>query len=185
MFYSLKGYIDRITADYIVLDVHDVCYQINVSHPEDFAPDQLVRVYTYYVVREDEQYLVGFLSEEEKDIFTSLISVKGIGPRTAINALSKTRPNDLKTAIMTANVSYLKKLPGIGAKAAAQIVLDLKGHLEVNDTDAPGLTNDALDAKEALKGLGFKASQIDNAFQKIDLSKDATTIIREALKVLG
>ena len=90
----------------------------------------------------------------------------------------------MKTAILTSNVSFLKKLPGIGAKAAAQIILDLKGEVQVNDPKELGLSNDALDAKEGLKALGFKASQIDEAFKKIDLTKDSSTIIRDALKVL-
>ena len=118
MFYSLKGYVDVVKSDYIVLDVHDVCYQITVSHPSDYKVDELVRVFTYQVVREDEQYLVGFKSIEEKEIFMSLISVKGIGPRTAINALSQTTPNQIIDAIRNSNVVFLKKLPGIGAKAA-------------------------------------------------------------------
>ena len=184
IFYSLKGYIDTIKENYIVIDVHDVCYQLLVSHSEDYKIDELVRVYTYQVIREDEQFLVGFLTLEEKEIFENLISVKGIGPRTAINALSQTRPTELKTAILTSNVSYLKKLPGIGAKAAAQIILDLKGEVQVNDSKELGLSNDALDAKEGLKALGFKVSQIDEAFKKIDLTKDSSTIIRDALKVL-
>ena len=184
MFYSLKGYIDTIKPNYIVIDVHDVCYQLLVSHSEDYKIDELVRIYTYQVIREDEQFLVGFLTLEEKEIFENLISVKGIGPRTAINALSQTRPTELKTAILTSNVSFLKKLPGIGAKAAAQIILDLKGEVQVNDSKELGLSNDALDAKEGLKALGFKANQIDEAFKKIDLTKDSSTIIRDALKVL-
>ena len=90
----------------------------------------------------------------------------------------------MKTAILTSNVSFLKKLPGIGAKAAAQIILDLKGEVQVNDSKELGLSNDALDAKEGLKALGFKANQIDEAFKKIDLTKDSSIIIRDALKVL-
>lgn len=185
MFYSLKGYIDNITPDYIVVDVHDICFQVIVSHPEDFHVNELVCIYTYQVIREDEQYLVGFLSLEEKNIFIKLISVKGIGPRTAINALSQTRPDMLKNAIATSNVSYLKKLPGIGAKAAAQIILDLKGEIQLADTKNSQLSEQALDAKEALKSLGFKASQIDEAFHKIDVSKDTASIIQEALKIMG
>lgn len=184
MFFSLKGYVDLIKADYIVLDVHDVSYQITVSHPEEFVNDELVKVYTHYVVREDEQYLVGFKTLEEKEIFMSLISVKGIGPRTAIGALSKTSPVAIKEAIKNSNVTYLKKLPGIGAKAAAQIILDLKGEVSLEDEDNLGLTPQALDAKDALKNLGFKVSQIEDAFRKININQDSAIIIRDALKIL-
>lgn len=185
MFYALKGYVDLIKSDYIVLDVHDVSYQLSVAHPEEYALDELVKVYTYYVVREDEQYLVGFNDLEEKEIFLRLISVKGIGPRTAINALSKTTPTQLKEAIRGSNVAYLKKLPGIGAKAAAQIILDLKGEVSLEDAHDIGMTAQALDAKEALKSLGFKVTQIDEAFRKLNLDQDTSTIIRDALQILG
>lgn len=185
MFYSLKGYVDVIKSDYIVLDVHDVCYQITVSHPSDYKVDELVRVFIYQVVREDEQYLVGFKSMEEKEIFMSLISVKGIGPRTAINALSQTTPNQIIDAIRNSNVVFLKKLPGIGAKAAAQIILDLKGEVLLVDSDEIGLTSQAIDAKEALKNLGFKNTQIDEAFKKININQETSQIIRDALALMG
>lgn len=185
MFYSLKGYVDVIKSDYIVLDVHDVCYQITVSHPSDYKVDELVRVFIYQVVREDEQYLVGFKSMEEKEIFMSLISVKGIGPRTAINALSQTTPNQIIDAIRNSNVVFLKKLPGIGAKAAAQIILDLKGEVSLVDSDEIGLTSQAIDAKEALKNLGFKNAQIDEAFKKININQETSQIIRDALALMG
>ena len=185
MFYSLKGYVDVVKSDYIVLDVHDVCYQITVSHPSDYKVDELVRVFTYQVVREDEQYLVGFKSIEEKEIFMSLISVKGIGPRTAINALSQTTPNQIIDAIRNSNVVFLKKLPGIGAKAAAQIILDLKGEVSLVDSGELGLTSQAIDAKEALKNLGFKNAQIDEAFKKININQETSQIIRDALALMG
>lgn len=185
MFYSLKGYVDVVKSDYIVLDVHDVCYQITVSHPSDYKVDELVRVFTYQVVREDEQYLVGFKSMEEKEIFMSLISVKGIGPRTAINALSQTTPNQIIDAIRNSNVVFLKKLPGIGAKAAAQIILDLKGEVSLVDSGEIGLTSQAIDAKEALKNLGFKNAQIDEAFKKININQETSQIIRDALALMG
>lgn len=185
MFYSLKGYVDVVKSDYIVLDVHDVCYQITVSHPSDYKVDELVRVFTYQVVREDEQYLVGFKSIEEKEIFMSLISVKGIGPRTAINALSQTTPNQIIDAIRNSNVVFLKKLPGIGAKAAAQIILDLKGEVSLVDSEELGLTSQAIDAKEALKNLGFKNAQIDEAFKKININQETSQIIRDALAIMG
>ncbi len=185
MFYSLKGYVDVVKSDYIVLDVHDVCYQITVSHPSAYKVDELVRVFTYQVVREDEQYLVGFKSIEEKEIFMSLISVKGIGPRTAINALSQTTPNQIIDAIRNSNVVFLKKLPGIGAKAAAQIILDLKGEVSLIDSEELGLTSQAIDAKEALKNLGFKNAQIDEAFKKININQETSQIIRDALALMG
>ena len=129
MIYSLKGRVLLVDGDTVVIDVHDVGYQVLVSHVNDYEIGQEVFLYTYNVVREDEQYLVGFSSLDEKKVFLALIKVKGLGPKTVINALSSTTPNDVKNAIAANNVAYLKKLPGIGAKAASQIILDLKGEL--------------------------------------------------------
>ena len=189
MFYSLKGYIDTIKENYIVIDVHDVCYQLLVSHSEDYKIDELVRVYTYQVIREDEQFLVGFLTIEEKEIFENLISVKGIGPRTAINALSQTRPTDLKTAILTSNVSYLKKLPGIGAKAAAQIILDLKGSLKQSSLSSieskTKFNKEQEDAISVLKSLGFKGKDIEDILNKLPEVLSASEYVNEVLKRLG
>ena len=136
-----------------------------------------VLVYTYNVVREDEQYLVGFTSLEEKSVFLSLIKVKGLGPRTAINALSSTTPNDVINAIASNNVAYLKKLPGIGAKAAAQIILDLKGQLTGGTKGDPGVYEEVYDA---LKGLGFKGAAIDRVLATIN-EPDATA--EQVLKI--
>ena len=113
MIYFLRGKVSLIDGDTLVVDVRDVGYQVLVSHVNDYEIGQEVLIYTYNVVREDEQYLVGFSSLEEKSVFLSLIKVKGLGPKSAIGALSSTTPNDVINAIASNNVAYLKKLPGI------------------------------------------------------------------------
>ena len=129
MIYFLKGKVALINEDSVVIDVRDVGYQILVSHIDQYVVGEEVLIYTYNVVREDDNYLVGFKSIEEKNVFLSLIKVKGLGPKTVINALSATTPDEVINAIASNNVAFLKKLPGLGAKAAGQIILDLKGEL--------------------------------------------------------
>ena len=129
MIYFLRGKVALKDKDTLVIDVRDVGYQVLVSHIDDYEIGQEVFVYTYNVVREDEQYLVASNTLEEKSVFLSLIKVKGLGPKTVIGALSATSPDQVVAAIASNNVAYLKKLPGIGAKAAGQIILDLKGEL--------------------------------------------------------
>lgn len=165
MIYFLRGKVASIDGDTVIVDVNNVGYQVLVSHIDDYPIGEEVLIYTYNVVREDEQYLVGFLSLEEKSVFLSLIKVKGLGPRTAINALSQTTPNDVVNAIASNNVAYLKKLPGIGAKAAAQIILDLKGQLTGGEKGNPGVYEEVY---EALKGLGFKGAAIDRVLATIN-----------------
>ena len=182
MIYSLKGKVMLIDGDTVVIDVRDVGYQVLVSHKNDYEVGQEVFLYTYNVVREDEQYLVGFSSLEEKEVFLALIRVKGLGPKTVIGALSACTPNDIKNAIASNNVVYLKKLPGIGAKAASQIILDLKGEL----TGTKGDPTVYDEVAEALKELGFKGAAIERVLATIN-EKDAKPedVLRIALAKLG
>ena len=179
MIYFLRGKVSLIDGDTLVVDVRDVGYQVLVSHINDYEIGQEVLIYTYNVVREDEQYLVGFSTLEEKSVFLSLIKVKGLGPKSAIGALSSTTPDEVINAIASNNVAYLKKLPGIGAKAAAQIILDLKGQLTgTGGTKGdPGVYEEVYDA---LKNLGFKGAAIDRVLATIN-EPDATS--EQVLKI--
>ena len=181
MIYSLRGKVLLIDGDTVVIDVRDVGYQVLVSHTDRYEVGQEVFLYTYNVVREDEQYLVGFSSLDEKEVFLALIRVKGLGPKTVIGALSACTPNDVKNAIASNNVVYLKKLPGIGAKAAAQIILDLKGEL----TGTKGDPTVYDEVAEALKELGFKGAAIERVLATIN-EKDAKPedVLRIALAKL-
>ena len=166
MIYFLRGKVALKDKDTLVIDVRDVGYQVLVSHIDDYEVGQEVFVYTYNVVREDEQYLVAFSTLEEKEVFLSLIKVKGLGPKTVIGALSATSPEQVVAAISSNNVAYLKKLPGIGAKAAGQIILDLKGELTGDGKKGdPGAYDIVYDA---LKELGFKGAAIDRVLATIN-----------------
>ncbi len=181
MIYFLRGKVSEITNDSVVLDVRDVGYQFLVSHIDEYHLGEDVLVYTYNVVREDENYLVGFKSTEERDVFMSLIKVKGLGPKTVINALSATTPQDVINAISSNNVAFLKKLPGLGAKAAGQIILDLKGEL----TGSKGNPKQYEEVYDALKSLGFKGAAIDRVLATINEPNASTEdILRIALSKL-
>lgn len=182
MYYYLKGKVVLKDNDYVVIDVHDVAYSILVSHIDEYEIGEETLIYLHNVVREDEQYLVGFKSLEEKHVFLSLIKVKGLGPKTVINALSATTPSLVINAIASNNVAYLKKLPGIGAKAAAQVILDLKGELTGGEKGNPKQYDEVY---EALKELGFKGAAIDRVLATIN-EPNATTedILRIALNKL-
>jgi Holliday junction DNA helicase RuvA len=184
MYYSFKGTVVDILKDSIALDVHDVTYLLLVSRVNEFHLGQESLVYAYEVYTENDHYLAGFSSLLEKQAFLSLIQVKGIGPKTALNALKETTPDELFKAIQANNTAYLKRLPGIGPKAAAQIILDLKGQLA--QSDVKGNPKQFDEVREALQNLGFKSRDIDNALANInepDLSNE--DILRRALKALG
>ena len=182
MIYFLKGKIALKTDDSLVIDIGNMGYEVYVTHLNDYVVGEEALIYTYQVVREDEQYLAGFSSIEEKEIFLRLITVKGIGPRTALNAMSATTADELFKAISANNTTFLKKLPGIGSKAAQQIILDLKGQLTGTIKGDP---NQYDEVRAALKSLGFKNAKIDEVLAQInevDASNDE--ILRIALKKL-
>ena len=184
MYFYLEGIITLHQKDSIVVDCHGVGYQVFVSHPEDYELGSVQKVYTAFYIREDEQFLVGFKTFEEKQLFNKLVSVKGVGPKTAISALGGTTPDALIDAIDRNDVLFLRKLPAIGPKAANQIILDLRGKLAYANKTKTGNKN-MDEAMEGLKSFGFKQSEIDSAFFNIS-EQDLTTeeYIRKALNLL-
>ena len=181
MIYFLRGEIHQVDNDSVVIDVNDVGYQVLVSHVDNYTVGQKVLLYTYNVVREDENYLIGFSDIEERNVFLSLIKVKGLGPKTVIGALSATTPQEVINAISSNNVAFLKKLPGLGAKAAGQIILDLKGEL----TGSKGNPKQYEEVYDALKSLGFKGAAIDRVLATINEPNASTEdILRIALSRL-
>lgn len=184
MIYFLKGQVEAVRKDAIIINVNNVGYEVLSSRPDDFSLGQEVKVFTHEVISEDDHYLVGFLSELEKEAFYSLIQVKGIGPKTALNALSATNADDLFKAIQANNTAYLKKLPGIGPKAAAQIILDLKGKLI--ESDAKGNPTQYDEVRQALKQMGFKVKEVDDALSSInEPGASNQEILRLALRALS
>ncbi len=184
MIYALKGIITEIHKESIVLDVHDVSYEILSSRPDDFHIGAEIKVYTHEVITEDDHYLVGFADKLEKEAFSSLIQVKGIGPKTALNALSAANPDELFKAISSNNTAYLKKLPGIGPKAAAQIILDIKGMLV--ESDAKGNPKQYDEVRQVLKQMGFKAKNVDDVLASINMpGANNQAILKEALHRLS
>ena len=114
-------------------------------------------------------------------IISSISKAPGIGPKTAINALSATTANELFTAISANNITFLKKLPGIGSKAASQIILDLKGQLTSSKADIHQYEQ----VRAALKSLGFKVKEIEEALARVSIPNGTNEeILKEALRKL-
>lgn len=187
MYNYLNGRVTEKGTDYIVVECGGVGYHVFVSRSDDFLRDEYAKVYTYLSVREDDMTLYGFKTKEEKNLFLKIISVSGIGPKTAITMLSVTTPQSFIQAIELGNTGYLKKLPGIGAKSASQIILDLKGKLVVDNNESikVELNKDLEDTKDALKGLGFKVADIDSVLKIVGQEKlTSQQYLRKALQLL-
>lgn len=180
----LRGKVHYFNNDTVLLDVNNVGYRISFFHPEYLKLDEEVLIYTYEYIREDEETLYGFMALEEYELFIKLISVKGLGPKTASSILSKYRVDTVIEAIETSNLAFFKSISGLGTKTASQIILDLKGKLVANETK---VNNEKLeDAIEALKSLGYKQAEIKpviNELAKEDL--DTNEYIKRALSKLS
>ena len=188
MFEYLNGELAHILPTAIVVDVHGVGYQVVFANPyrlQDFLKKQ-IKVLVQQVVREDSITLYGFISSEERELFQRLISVSGIGPKSAMSILANDDTEGFVNAVESGNVTYLTKFPGVGKKTAQQIILDLKGKFEAlpeEITKAVVSTNQATleEAKEALLGLGYSAKEITKIWKSLEAAAPSTT--QEALKV--
>lgn len=182
MYYSFTGKIVDVSEETIAIDVKGIAFELFVSRPLEWKKDEETTVFVHEVYNENDHYLVGFSSKLEKEAFLSLISVKGIGPKTALTALSSTTPDELFKAISVSNTTFLKKLPGIGPKAASQIILDLKGKLASSaNSKADDQRYD--EVRAALKTLGFKTKEIDDALVGINEPNASNEeLLRMALK---
>ena len=188
MYEYLNGELAHILPTAIVIDVHGVGYQVVFANPyrlQDSLKKQ-IKVLVQQVVREDSITLYGFISSEERELFQRLISVSGIGPKSAMSILANDDTEGFVNAVESGNVTYLTKFPGVGKKTAQQIILDLKGKFEVlleEATKAVVSTNQATleEAKEALLGLGYSAKEITKIWKSLEAAAPSTT--QEALKV--
>lgn len=186
----LNGVIDSRIDPYIILDVHGVGYKVYASHSvlSRASIGEVLKVYTYTYVREDILELYGFLNAEDLRLFELLISVSGIGPKTAIGVFSIGSKSDIMKAILNGDVSFFTAVPRLGRKNAQKLIIELKGKLgSAKDFDLN--EEGSLEADEvvaALKGFGFSSGEAYAALRSIDKEGLSTgEKVRLALKNLG
>lgn len=189
MISHLSGTIIELSEKYVILDVHGVGYKIYCS-PDTLSHLGLenASLFTYLCVREDALDLYGFPTSEEQAFFEMLISVSGIGPKSALSILSMATVETLKQAIGTGDTSYLTKVSGIGRKTAEKVVLELRDKLRanVNMKEMPGIMRAESDVIEALKALGYSQNDARDALKEIPSDITATNArIKEALRILS
>lgn len=179
MFSYIIGTVTEIESNYITIENNDIGYLINTANPYSFNIGNKEKIYVFNNVKEDENSLYGFKTIDEKELFLKLISVKGIGPKMALPFFATGNIEDIKNAIDKENILYLKKFPKIGDKAARQIILDLKGKLNMKD-----IINSNTELISVLKGLGYKESDYKNIISKVDTSLSIEQQVKAALKLL-
>ena len=197
----VKGIIEDITEDNAVIDVNGIGYNVKIS--ADTASrlpgiGEAVKLYPYTCVREDAFQLFGFLTRSDLEIFKKLITVNGIGPKGGLAILSVMDADDLRFAIMSGDAKAISKAPGIGAKTAQRVILDLKDKISIDDEmisreiaqgSAVSLRADTPQKQEAiaaLVSLGYgqaESTKAVNAIEDIE-TLDSGAVLKAALKKL-
>lgn len=203
MYAYLKGIIEEITEDNLVLDVNNVGYNVKISAGTMTrlpAIGEFVKIYTYTCVREDTFSLYGFLSKDDLEIFKQLITVNGIGPKGGLAILSVMSADDLRFSILSGDAKAISKAPGIGARTAERIILDLKGKVSLEDSlkriaeptmESTGAKQDTYkqirsEAIEALVALGYGATEAMKAVNSVEINEtmDVEQVLKLSLKAL-
>lgn len=199
MFAYINGKLEYKMEGYVIVDVNGIGYKIFMSQN---AIDNLggigqtVKIHTYLKVREDDMSLFGFNTVEELSMFELLISVSGVGAKTALVMLSSIEPSKFALAVITNDLKTLTKIPGVGAKSAQRIVLELKDKLKTDkvvEQNADSQIKETIekdnkqeDAISALQVLGYNRKDIEKIFEKIEVTElSVEELIKKGLQLLG
>lgn len=186
---KIKGTLSEITGNTGLVETSGgVFYELYLTN--NIISSHLVgtpiEVYTYLQVRDDALVLFGFDTREEYKLFTLLISVSGVGPKTGFGIVSASKPAELFSAITQNDVNYFTKVPGLGKKTAMKIILELSQKLKQDfDMNKMHLSDDDQTVIDALTALGFKASDARNIFAKIPSGLSMQEKIKEGLRIGG
>ena len=198
MFAYIKGSLEEKGNNYVVVDVSGIGYKIFMSESAIVKLCELgeiVKIHTHYYVREDNISLYGFITKEELKMFELLLSVSGIGAKSAISMLSNITPSKFAIAVISNDINALKKIPGVGPKSAQRIILELKDKLKTEqavEEELPEVkveiqkSENASEAMEALQILGYNRREIEKVFEKIaNLDVSVEELIKKALSLLA
>lgn len=193
----IKGQLDTVNTNSVVIDCGGVGYEISIgvsTFAKLPAVGEQMKIHTYMQVRDDGIGLYGFMSKEELHMFNMLISVSGIGPKVAVNMLGSTSPHEITVAIISGDIKAISTLPGIGKKIAGRLILELKDKIKteaympydfdtVESADTAAGEGPKNEAVAALTALGYSRSEALKAVVSIyEDSMDTQHIIKLALK---
>lgn len=199
----IKGELEYISEDSIIVESGGIGYEVRVPltvMQQLPGVGQTVRIHTYLYVREDALNLYGFATREDLEIFKLLITVNGVGPKAALGILSTITPDDLRFAILADDAKAIAKAPGIGAKTASKLILELKDKLKLEDafearmrapetqiTMALGITDVATvrnEAVQALVALGYSNTDALKVVRQVEITDtmDVEAVLKQCLK---
>ena len=192
---QISGKIISINDNYVVLAVGGLGIKVNISanFASKLVNEDLITLVTYLNVREDALDLYGFKNDSERNLFLMLIAISGIGPKLAVSILSGVELEELKSNILSGDINSLISIPGVGAKTAKRIIIELKDKLSRTTTTELGFEENfgskiSKDVLSALVGLGYSESMATEVIKKINPAspdKSIESLIKEALKILN
>lgn len=198
MFAYIKGSLEMKSSGYIVIDINGLGYKIFMSQNNIDSIGELhniIKVFTYVKVREDDISIFGFKTQEELKMFELLISVSGVGAKSALVMLSCIEPSDFAIAVISNDVKVLTKVPGIGNKSAQRIILELKDKLKEEQLEeklkdySKRLKDNSENINEAISGLmvlGYSKKDIEKAFEHLDIDNlSIEDLIKKGLILLS
>ena len=198
MFAYIKGSLEMKSSGYIVIDINGLGYKVFMSQNNIDTIGELhdiIKVFTYVKVREDDISIFGFKTQEELKMFELLISVSGVGPKSALVMLSCIEPSDFAIAVISNDVKVLTKVPGIGNKSAQRIILELKDKLKEEQLEeklkdsSKKLKDNSENINEAISGLmvlGYSKKDIEKAFEHLDIDNlSIEDLIKKGLILLS
>ena len=183
----LQGQVLSKTTKGIILLVNQIGYHVFLTpnYLEEINNDQELKLFIHTNVKEDALDLYGFRSVEELEFFQQLISVSGVGPKSAINILGLAKLEQLKKAITSGDPSILQQVSGIGKKTAERLVVELKEKIISNLSEQINLTSEDGQVIEALVSLGYKESEAKGLIKDLKLEGDLVTRVKAALQAIN
>ncbi len=188
MIQHLSGTVLDISENVVILDVHGVGYKLSATAQtlQMLKTGSPTSLWTHLAVRETALDLYGFPSRSELSFFELLITISGIGPKTALGILNVASVETLRNAVFTENTAHLIKVSGVGKKNAEKIVLELRGKLDGEASDGASGRHDDSDALEALTSLGYTSKEARDALKDIPQEIAGTgERVKQALKILS
>lgn len=199
MFAYIKGILEIKESNYIVIDINGLGYKVfmsqnNIDNIGNIGDS--IKVYTYVRVREDDISIYGFITQEQLKMFELLISVSGVGAKSALVMISCIEPSEFAIAVISGNVKVLTKVPGIGNKSAQRIILELKDKLKEEQLETETSNNlkqkekdNSENINEAISGLmvlGYSKRDIEKAFEHLDVDNlSIEDLIKKGLVLLS
>ncbi len=183
MIVGLEGIVEKKEPTFIHLNVNGLIYEVNISvNTSNSINDKRVKLLVTQIIREDANLLFGFLEANEKKMFDTLIKINGVGPKVAMATCSTFVPETFARVVADKDVGLLKRVPGIGPKAASRILVELADFIVDGDSDSIAVDNSMADAILALESLGFKKEQIRKALS--GATGDTSSLVKQGLKRL-